>query len=171
MMLGELVQFTTYVYMLYGPVQWLVNLPRVLAQAGVSAGKVFEVLEEHDDLKDAVKPVDLDIDGDIEFDHVSFGYKAYNPVLKDVSFSIKKGEMIGVVGHSGAGKSTLINLVMRLYDPTSGSVRIDGHDLREISQFRCVHRSAWCCRRRSFLTARCLTTSAMLSPKRPLKTW
>ena len=55
--------------------------------------------------------------------------------MKDVSFSIKKGEMIGVVGHSGAGKSTLINLVMRLYDPTSGSVRIDGHDLREISQF------------------------------------
>ncbi|MGI6196874.1 MAG: ABC transporter ATP-binding protein [Eubacteriales bacterium] len=135
MQLGELVQFTTYVYMLYGPVQWLVNLPRVLAQAGVSAGKVFEVLEEHDDLTDAVKPVDLDIGGNIEFDHVSFGYKAYNPVLKDVSFSIKKGEMIGVVGHSGAGKSTLINLVMRLYDPTSGSVRIDGHDLREISQF------------------------------------
>ncbi len=135
MQLGELVQFTTYVYMLYGPVQWLVNLPRVLAQAGVSAGKVFEILEEQDDLNDSVTPVSLPIDGDITFDHVSFGYKAYNPVLKDVSFSIKKGEMIGVVGHSGAGKSTLINLVMRLYDPTSGEIRIDGHDLREIAQY------------------------------------
>lgn len=134
MQLGELVQFTTYISMLYGPVQWLVSLPRVLARAGVSAGKVFELLEEPDDLPDAVTPLEVDIAGDIEFDHVSFGYKAYNPVLKDVSFSIRQGEMIGIVGHSGAGKSTLINLVMRLYDPTDGSVRIDGHDLREISQ-------------------------------------
>ena len=134
MQLGELVQFTTYVYMLYGPIQWLVGLPRILAQAGVSAGKVFEVLEEQDDIPESAAPKELDIHGDIDFEHVYFGYKAYNPVLKDVSFSIKKGEMIGVVGHSGAGKSTLINLVMRLYDPTGGSVRIDGVDLRDISQ-------------------------------------
>ncbi len=134
MQLGELVQFTTYVSMLYGPVQWLVSLPRVLASAAVSAGKVFELLEEQDDLPDAKEPEDIDIRGDIDFDRVYFGYKAYNPVLKDVSFSIRKGEMIGIVGHSGAGKSTLINLVMRLYDPTGGCVRIDGHDLRDISQ-------------------------------------
>ncbi|MDE8718905.1 ATP-binding cassette domain-containing protein, partial [[Eubacterium] siraeum] len=72
--------------------------------------------------------------GDIEFKNVYFGYKAYNPVLKDVSFSIKQGEMIGRVGHSGVGKSTLINLVMRLYDATSGQVLIDGTDVRDISQ-------------------------------------
>lgn len=132
--LGELVQFMSYVYMLYGPIQWLTALPRVLANTGISAGKVFEVLEEKDDIEEAENSVDLDIKGDISFRNVYFGYKAYNPVLKDVSFDIKAGEMIGIVGHSGAGKSTLINLVMRLYDPTAGSVSIDGVDLRDISQ-------------------------------------
>ena len=76
----------------------------------------------------------MEIKGDISFENVYFGYKAYNPVLKNISFEIKKGEMIGIVGHSGSGKSTLINLIMRLYDPTGGCVRIDGVDLREISQ-------------------------------------
>ena len=76
----------------------------------------------------------MEIKGDISFENVYFGYKAYNPVLKNISFEIKKGEMIGIVGHSGSGKSTLINLIMRLYDPTGGCVRIDGVDLRDISQ-------------------------------------
>lgn len=107
---------------------------RVLAQARVSAGKVFEILEENNDISDTENAVSLDIKGDIEFKNVYFGYKAYNPVLKDVSFSIKQGEMIGIVGHSGVGKSTLINLVMRLYDATSGQVLIDGTDVRDISQ-------------------------------------
>lgn len=134
MQLGELVQFTSYVYMLYGPIQWLTGLPRILAQASVSAGKVFEVLEEEDDIPDSENPKDMEIKGDISFENVYFGYKAYNPVLKNISFEIKKGEMIGIVGHSGSGKSTLINLIMRLYDPTGGCVRIDGVDLRDISQ-------------------------------------
>ena len=106
----------------------------MLAQARVSAGKVFEILEENNDISDTENAVSLDIKGDIEFKNVYFGYKAYNPVLKDVSFSIKQGEMIGIVGHSGVGKSTLINLVMRLYDATSGQVLIDGTDVRDISQ-------------------------------------
>ncbi|MFR5515356.1 MAG: ABC transporter ATP-binding protein, partial [[Eubacterium] siraeum] len=95
---------------------------------------VFEILEEDNDISDTENAVSLDIKGDIEFKNVYFGYKAYNPVLKDVSFSIKQGEMIGIVGHSGVGKSTLINLVMRLYDATSGQVLIDGTDVRDISQ-------------------------------------
>lgn len=106
----------------------------MLAQARVSAGKVFEILEEDNDISDTENAVSLDIKGDIEFKNVYFGYKTYNPVLKDVSFSIKQGEMIGIVGHSGVGKSTLINLVMRLYDATSGQVLIDGTDVRDISQ-------------------------------------
>lgn len=134
MQLGELIQFTTYVYMLYGPIQWLTSLPRVLAQAKVSAGKVFEILEEQNDIKDNEKAKDIEIKGDIEFKNVFFGYKAYNPVLKDISFDIKKGEMIGIVGHSGVGKSTLINLIMRLYDPTAGVIKIDGMDIKDISQ-------------------------------------
>lgn len=134
MQIGELVQFTAYVYMLYGPIQWLTSLPRALAQAGVSASRVFELLEEENDLSDREDAKPMTVNGDIRFENVFFGYKAYNPVLKDISFDIKKGEMIGVVGHSGVGKSTLINLVMRLYDPTSGTIKIDGTDIRDIEQ-------------------------------------
>lgn len=134
MTLGELVQFTSYVYMLYGPVQWLVKLPRVLAQAGVSASKVFEVLEEQSEVSDTKNSKKMEIRGDIDFDHVFFGYKAYNPVLKDISCDIKAGEMVGIVGHSGVGKSTFINLVMRLYDTTAGTIKIDGVDIRDIAQ-------------------------------------
>lgn len=130
--LGEFVQFTSYASMMYGPVEWLMQLPRVLSQAMVSAGKIFEVLDEPIDLDDSENAVESDIKGDISFENVSFGYTAYNPVLKNVSFEIKQGEMIGIVGHSGVGKSTLINLLMRLYDPTGGSVKIDGIDLRDI---------------------------------------
>ena len=63
-----------------------------------------------------------------------FGYKVYNPVLKDISCKIEKGKMVGIVGHSGVGKSTMINLILRLYDVTQGAVKIDGVDIRKISQ-------------------------------------
>ena len=131
--LGEFVQFTTYVSMLYGPLEWLTNLPRILSQAMVSAGKAFEILDERVELHDSAAPSDKEINGGITFDHVFFGYSAYDPVLKDISLEIKPGEMIGIVGHSGVGKSTMINLIMRLYDPTNGSIRIDGTDLRDMS--------------------------------------
>ena len=131
--LGEFVQFTSYVSMLYGPLEWLVNLPRILSQAMVSAGKAFEILDERVELHDSDAPADKEIKGGITFDHVYFGYSAYDPVLKDISLEIKPGEMIGIVGHSGVGKSTMINLIMRLYDPTVGSIKIDGTDLRDLS--------------------------------------
>lgn len=134
MTLGELTQFTSYITMLYTPMRWLMQLPRTFADASVSASKVFEILEEQTDVQDSKDCVDLDINGDIEFDHVYFGYKVYNPVLKDVTCKIEKGKMIGIVGHSGVGKSTMINLILRLYDVTQGSVKIDGVDIRKISQ-------------------------------------
>lgn len=70
--------------------------------------------------------------GDITFDNVSFGYKEYIPVLKHLNFTVKQGEMIGIVGASGVGKSTLINLLMRLYEPTRGEIRINGTPLQDI---------------------------------------
>lgn len=132
--MGEFVQFTSYSSMFYGPVYWLIQLPRMLTQAMVSAGKIFEILEEPVDLSESENAVECDLKGDITFENVSFGYTAYNPVLKNVSFNIKQGEMIGLVGHSGVGKSTLINLLMRLYDPTGGSIKIDGVDLRDMKE-------------------------------------
>ena len=84
MTLGQLIQFTTYVAMLYEPIRWLIQIPRNLADTSVSAGKVFEILDEDTDVRDCDDPIDLDIQGDIEFDGVYFGYKVYNPVLKDI---------------------------------------------------------------------------------------
>jgi ATP-binding cassette subfamily B protein len=73
------------------------------------------------------------IGGRIEFDHVTFGYDPYFPVIRDLTFTVEPGEMIGIVGHSGAGKTTLVNLIGRFYDVTRGVIRIDGVDIRDLS--------------------------------------
>jgi len=131
--LGVLVQFTMYIGYIYAPLRWLVSFPRWLADAMTSMVKVFEILDEEPDIAEAEHPNNVPISGGVQFEGVSFGYKSYEPVLKNVDIDIKPGEMIGLVGRSGVGKSTLINLVMRLYDPNTGRVAINGTDLREIS--------------------------------------
>ena len=131
--LGILVQFTMYIGYIYGPLRWIVSFPRWLADAMTSMVKVFEILDEEPDIKEGENPNNVPLEGEIKFDGVSFGYKSYEPVLKDISLDIKPGEMVGIVGRSGVGKSTLINLLMRLYDPNAGSVRINNADLRDMS--------------------------------------
>lgn len=132
--LGELLRFSAYISMIYGPLRWVIQLPRYVAECAVSAGKIYEIIDEKEDVADRPHSVDLDVRGQVTFDHVNFGYKVYKPVLKDISFQVQPGEMIGIVGPSGVGKSTMINLIMRLYDVSSGSIRIDGTDIRDISQ-------------------------------------
>lgn len=99
-----------------------------------SASRIFEILDtvpEVEEHKDAIKLPN--IKGDITFKNVNFEYEPNKPILKDINFEIKAGEMIGVVGHTGAGKSTLANLICRLYDVKEGQILIDGVDIREIS--------------------------------------
>lgn len=131
---GELVMFNTYLAFLYRPLRWMSTLPKRIADASTSLVKLYEVLDEDFSIKDAEHPKLLNAGGAVEFRDVEFGYKSYEPVLKDISLKINPGEMIGLVGHSGAGKSTLINLCMRLYDPSLGSITIDGTDIRDIEQ-------------------------------------
>jgi ATP-binding cassette subfamily B protein len=132
--LGELIQFTLYLSYIYQPLRWMASLPRWLANAMTSMVKIFEILDEKLDICDAKNPVLPEVKGGIAFKNVKFGYKSYEPVLKNVSIDIKPGEMIGLVGPSGAGKSTIINLMMRLYDPNSGAIYLDGTDLRDMAQ-------------------------------------
>ncbi len=134
MTLGEMSQFSAYVSIIYGPLEWLSRLPRMLIRTMVSIVKVYEVIDEESDVADKKNALAPEITGYIDMENVSFGYDTSHNVLKNVSLSIRPGEMIGLVGKSGVGKSTLINLIMRLYDVDEGAIKIDGYDVRDIAQ-------------------------------------
>lgn len=129
---GGLMQFVTYANMLYGPLGWMTHLPRMIIHLITGLERIYDVLDEEPEIADLPDAVDHEIKGDITFKNVSFGYKAYEPVLENINLEVKKGEMIGLVGTSGAGKSTMINLIMRLYDVDEGQILIDGIDIRKI---------------------------------------
>lgn len=130
---GLLVMFMALVAQFYAPLQELTNMTQQVQQAATSAQRVFEVLDTMPDMEDKPDAVALDqIEGRVEFRNVTFGYDERRPVLRNVTFHIAPGEMIGLVGPSGAGKSTTINLICRFYDVTGGAVLIDGHDVRDV---------------------------------------
>jgi len=133
MELGEMLQFMTYAGTIYGSIRWFVRIPRDITRMTVSASKVFEILDEPSDF-DAEEKNMREINGDIEFKNVSFGYKSYVPVLKNMSFTVKSGEIIGLVGASGSGKSTTTNLIMRLYDIDEGEIFVDGIRMGDIDK-------------------------------------
>ncbi|MDR1600038.1 MAG: ABC transporter ATP-binding protein/permease [Oscillospiraceae bacterium] len=139
--LGVLVQFTMFLGYIYQPLRWLVSFPRVLADAMTSLVKMFEILDEEADIQETAMSKDAAVEGAVDYQSVSFGYKSYEPVLKEVGFTIEPGEMIGIVGKSGAGKSTLINLMLRLYDPNTGRITLGGDDLRSVSPRRLHERA------------------------------
>ena len=134
MTLGDMQLFTTYVSIIYGPLRWLSNFPRRYERTMTSVVKIFDIIDEDVDVDDKADAVELDIKGNIEFTDVSFGYDSGNNVLHNINLTVSPGDFVGIVGRSGVGKSTLINLVMRLYDVDDGSIKIDGVDIRDISQ-------------------------------------
>ena len=105
----------------------------MIAMSAASAKRIVEVLDEHTDLPPAKQPVQQVKDGSIEFDHVTFKYKhgSGQPVLNDITFSIKPGETLGIIGGTGSAKSSLVQLIPRLYDAESGTVRVGGVDVRD----------------------------------------
>jgi len=133
--LGTLTAFVAYLGMFYHPLQWITRVADYLSRSLASAERVFEILDTEPDVPDAPDAVPArQLAGAVEFQDVTFGYEKHKPALKGVSFSVRPGEMIGLVGHSGAGKSTTINLLCRFYDPQEGRVLMDGLDLRKIRQ-------------------------------------
>lgn len=132
--LGELTRFNLYLAYLYAPVKWLSMFPRRIADCSTSLVKIYEILDEEPQMVISENPAEMNPAGDVNFEGVTFGYKSYEPVLKNINLHINSGEMIGLVGHSGAGKSTIINLCMRLYDPSLGKITVDGVDIRDIPQ-------------------------------------
>lgn len=131
---GTLMQFVTYTGYLYGPLGWMTHLPRSIMQMITSLNRIYDVLDEEPAIVDKESSKDIQIQGDICFKNVTFGYNSYEPVLEHIDLDVKKGEMIGLVGASGTGKSTMINLIMRLYDVDRGTITVDGIDIRDIKQ-------------------------------------
>lgn len=130
---GTFLMFVYLLGMLQGPLQGLSRIHHWISRSLAGAERIFEVVDAEADVKDPESPVDLPgIAGAISFDHVTFGYDRYKPVLEDINLNVRSGEMIGLVGHSGAGKTTIINLICRFYDPDRGTVAVDGTDLRDL---------------------------------------
>ena len=139
--LGTLVAFLSYVTSFYEPINRLTEIDNVLQQAIAAGERILELLDESREIADAPEAVELPvIRGEVAFQNVTFRYDASDlvpvpdgrDVLYDVSFEMKPGEVVALVGPSGAGKTSIANLLCRFYDPISGCVTIDGHDLRTV---------------------------------------
>jgi ATP-binding cassette subfamily B protein len=129
---GELYLFVAYVRSLHGPLRDLSKQGVQITKGRIGLERVVEVLETDPGVHDAPDAkVAPRLRGAIEFQHVSFCYPSGRQVLHDVSFKVEPGQVVALVGYSGAGKSTILSLIPRLYDPTAGSILIDGHDIRD----------------------------------------
>jgi ATP-binding cassette, subfamily B, bacterial len=130
--LGLLTAFILYVRQFFEPMQDLSQFYTLFQAAAAAMEKLSGVLEETSSVPEPERPTPLRAAGALDFDHVTFAYRE-TPVLHDLSFSIPAGQTVALVGETGAGKSTVARLVARFYDPTSGAVRLDGVDLREVA--------------------------------------
>jgi ATP-binding cassette subfamily B protein len=129
---GDLLLFTSYVQSMYKPVRNLARLSNKYSKATVSAERISEILEVEPEIQDAPDAVDAsELAGEVVFEDVSFDYGDDESVLKDLSFAVRPGQRVALVGASGAGKSTLVSLILRLYQPQEGSIRIDGVNIRD----------------------------------------
>ena len=147
--IGNMQAFVQYVWQVNQPIQNLTQLAGQLQSAKSSLDRVFQVLDEPDEVTDAKERLEHNLTGQVSFKHVDFQYVENKPLIRDFNLEVKPGEMVAIVGPTGAGKTTLINLLMRFYDVTSGSIAVDGHDIRNLSrqeyrkQFGMVLQDAW----------------------------
>ncbi|HOL55719.1 MAG TPA: ABC transporter ATP-binding protein, partial [bacterium] len=131
---GDIVGFILYLNMFYQPITALANVIENLEQALAGAERVFEILETEPEIKEKPNPIELkNVRGRVTFEDVTFSYNQGSPVLKNISFDIEPGQMVAFVGPTGVGKTTIMYLLVRFFDPDSGSIKIDGIDIRDVS--------------------------------------
>ncbi|MFV8164635.1 ABC transporter ATP-binding protein [Mycobacterium sp. 134] len=129
---GTLTVFISYLASFFKPVQDLAKLTNTIAMASVGVDRVNALLTAETSVEEKPEAIEPEkIKGEISFERVAFSYDSETPVLRDVTFEVKPGQLVGVVGHTGSGKSSLVSLIPRFYDPSMGTVRIDGVDLRD----------------------------------------
>jgi ATP-binding cassette, subfamily B, bacterial len=131
---SDIVGFLLYLNLFYQPISTLARVTEDLQQAIAGADRVFEVLDTEPDITDSPDALDIETsEGEVTFKDVKFHYIETSPVLQGVSFTAKPGQMIALVGTTGVGKTTIISLIARFYDPISGSILLDGKDMRSLS--------------------------------------
>jgi len=134
MTVGDLVAFSSFIAFFWDPINRIGQMYTQLLLAMASAERIFEFIDEQPVVDEKDDAIDLPtIKGDIQLDNVVFEYEKDRPALRKVSLDVKSGQSIALVGHTGSGKSTIINLICRFYDVVGGSVRVDGHDIRDIT--------------------------------------
>ena len=139
--LGRLVAFSNYAETFFEPIQNLATMYGEIQSALAGAERIFVILDQEPEVREAPEPVEPEkVRGEVEFRDVGFSYVKDQPVIRGVSFKAVPGEILAIFGPTGSGKSTIINLLGRFYDPTQGSVTMDGVDLRQLS-FKTLRRS------------------------------
>lgn len=147
---GQLQAFIQYIWQVSQPLGNITQLSALLQSASAASVRVFEILDETEEKTDDYNiPVPEKVEGNVEFDNVSFSYSPDKPLIQDLNFSVKAGQTVAVVGPTGAGKTTLINLLMRFYDVNQGAIKIDGIDTKKMTRsdvrslFGMVLQDAW----------------------------
>lgn len=148
--IGDIQAFIQYVKNLTEPLQTIAMVMNQVQSMAAAAERVFAFLREEEEVAEASEPVKVsNIEGRVTFNHVAFGYKENEPVIKDFSAVAEPGQKIAIVGPTGAGKTTMVKLLMRFYDVNSGSITLDGHDIRDYtrhdlrSNFAMVLQDTW----------------------------
>ena len=133
--IGDIQAFIQYVKSFTQPIQQIAQVTNQVQSMAAAAERVFEFLEEKEEDQIVEQPADVTkVVGNVEFDHVSFGYNPEQMIIHDFSAKAEAGQKIAIVGPTGAGKTTMVKLLMRFYDVNSGSIRIDGHDIRDFNR-------------------------------------
>lgn len=147
--IGNMQAFVQYTWQISQPIQTMTQLAPMIQSAKSSLERIFDVLDEADDLSMEKFVLTKPLSGQVSFKNVNFSYRANQELIKDFNLEVSPGEMVAIVGPTGAGKTTLINLLMRFYDVTSGSITVDSYDIRDLSrkdyrrQFGMVLQDAW----------------------------
>ena len=140
---GVVIAFAIYVERFFGPLGGLQYRYGGLHEAMAAGSRIFELLDIEPDISDPPAAVTMPpVKGQVRFDRVGFEYQTGVPVLQDVDLTVQPGQTVAVVGPTGAGKTTLVSLLLRLYEPTSGRILVDGHDIRDVQRDSLVHQTS-----------------------------
>ncbi|MRZ99840.1 ATP-binding cassette domain-containing protein [Lactonifactor sp. BIOML-A3] len=132
---GDVQAFFQYIRNFTQPVQQIAQVTNMLQSSAAASERVFEFLEEEEEDQTVDQPADIaDVEGNVEFDHVSFGYHPEQIIIHDFSADIKSGQKVAIVGPTGAGKTTMVKLLMRFYDVNTGEIKVDGHNIKDFNR-------------------------------------